>query len=120
MTGDWARQPSHASWRFQVVVLRGARAGTLEKAIRRALVLAWYVDDTQGRLGIEGSEGSIILICRGPRLFAHGTLLMILHGLMCWLANRRLPILRTAFMQSSPDHADEYRLLLVQETCFGA
>ncbi len=110
----------HGSFKLLCFAVLGA--GTLEKAIRRALdFLALVLDDTQGRLGIDGSEGSIILICPRtvPRLFAHGTLLMILHGLMCWLANRRLPILRTAFMQASPDHADEYRLLFGPETRFG-
>ncbi len=108
---------------FKLLCFAVLDAGKLEKALRRALdFLALVLDDTRGRLGVEGSQGSIILTCprRVPRLFAHGALLMILHGLMCWLTNRRLPILSTSFLQPSPDHADEYRLLFGPETRFGA
>ncbi len=111
----------HGSFKLMCFAVLGA--GTLEKALRRALdFLALVLDDTRGRLSIEGAEGAIILQCPRtvPRLFAHGALLTILHGLMCWLANRRLPILRTSFAQPSPDHADEYRLLFGPETRFGA
>ncbi len=111
----------HGSFKLLCFAVLGA--GTLEKAIRRALdFLALVLDDTRGQLATEGPEGSIILNCPRtlPRLFAHGTLLIILHGLMCWLTNRRLPILRASFAQPSPDHADEYRLLFGPETRFSA
>ncbi|MEZ5579673.1 MAG: AraC family transcriptional regulator ligand-binding domain-containing protein [Candidatus Competibacteraceae bacterium] len=68
----------HGSFKLLCFAVLGA--GTLEKAMRRALdFLALVLDDTQCRLGIDGSEGSIILICPRtvPRLFAHGTLLIV-------------------------------------------
>ena len=111
----------HGSFKLLCFAVLGA--GTLEKALRRALdFLGLVLDDTRGQLGMDGAEAAIILECPGPipRLFAHGTLLMILHGLMCWLANQRLSILRTAFMQAAPDHVDEYRLLFGPDTRFDA
>lgn len=107
---------------FKLLCFAVLGAVTLEKALRRALdFLALVLDDTQGQLVRKGAESAIVLSCpkRMPRLFAHGALLMILYGLMCWLTNRRLPILRVCFAQALPEHAAEYRLLFGHDTDFG-
>ena len=38
-----------------------------------------------------------------PRIFGHEVLLMLLHGVACWLVGRRIPILRAQFaLPASP------------------
>ena len=43
------------------------------------------------------------------RRFADETLLVMLHGLLCWLAGRRVPLARLDWGHPAPPHADEYR-----------
>ncbi len=43
------------------------------------------------------------------RRFADETLLVMLHGLLCWLAGRRVPLARLDWGHPAPAHADEYR-----------
>ncbi len=43
------------------------------------------------------------------RRFADETLLVMLHGLLCWLAGRRVPLARLDWAHPAPPHADEYR-----------
>ncbi|GCL63726.1 AraC family transcriptional regulator [Pseudaquabacterium pictum] len=43
------------------------------------------------------------------RRFADETLLVMLHGLLCWLAGRRVPLARVDWAHPPPAHADEYR-----------
>jgi AraC-like DNA-binding protein len=46
---------------------------------------------------------------RDARRFAEETLLVMLHGLLCWLAGRRVPLARLEWAHPQPAHADEYR-----------
>ena len=43
------------------------------------------------------------------RRFADETLLVMLHGLLCWLTGRRVPLARLDWGHPAPPHADEYR-----------
>ena len=43
------------------------------------------------------------------RRFADETLLVMLHGLLCWLAGRRVALTRLDWAHPRPAHADEYR-----------
>ena len=43
------------------------------------------------------------------RRFADETLLVMLHGLLCWLAGRRIALTRLDWAHPRPAHADEYR-----------
>lgn len=43
------------------------------------------------------------------RRFADETLLVMVHGLPCWLAGRRVALLRLEWAHPRPAHADEYR-----------
>lgn len=43
------------------------------------------------------------------RRFADETLLVMLHGLLCWLAGRRIVLTRLDWAHPRPAHADEYR-----------
>lgn len=52
------------------------------------------------------------------RVFAHETVLIMLHGLMCWLAGRRIPIRGAAFAYAPPAWWAEYRTMYSSELAF--
>jgi AraC-like DNA-binding protein len=96
-------------------------AGTLERALRRALrFLRLVLDDLHGSLEVADGVARIDLRERGEprRMFAYGAFLMILHGLACWLVGRRIPLLAAEFRCPAPDHMDEYQVLLCPRLAF--
>jgi AraC-like DNA-binding protein len=54
------------------------------------------------------------------RPFGHETLLVIAHGLACWLVGRRIPILAADFAYPPPAHAAEYRDLFGPQSSFSS
>jgi AraC-like DNA-binding protein len=88
---------------------------TLGQAIDRSLrFYALILDDIYGKLHRDGAEASITLHEGGAgpqRVFAHEVLLMLLHGVACWLVGRRIPIKRAQFSYDEPAHSSEYRLM---------
>lgn len=57
---------------------------------------------------------------RRPGVFAQETLLIMLHGLMCWLARRRVPVRLAAFRYPEPDYSAEYRVMYSRQLAFAA
>jgi AraC-like DNA-binding protein len=87
---------------------------TLGSAIDRSLrFYALILDDIYGKLNRNGAEASITLhdAAAPQRVFAHEVLLMLLHGVACWLVGRRIPIKRAQFSYEEPGHSGEYRLM---------
>jgi AraC-like DNA-binding protein len=97
---------------------------TLSQAIERSLrFYALILDDIVCRLHTDGAEASISLHGRGTspdRVFAHEVLLMLLHGVACWLVGRRIPIKRAQFSYDEPAHSGEYRLMYSTNISFQA
>lgn len=89
----------------------------LERALR---FLSLVLDDVRGTLVVDSPAAKIQLHDRRvrPRLFAHGTLFVILYGLACWLTGRRLPLLAVNFTQVAPDNLAEYHLVFGQDINF--
>jgi AraC-like DNA-binding protein len=54
------------------------------------------------------------------RRFADETLLVMLHGLLCWVAGRRVVLRACAFAWPRPVHASEYRRMFGAHLSFGA
>ncbi len=54
------------------------------------------------------------------RRFADETLLVMLHGLLCWLAGRRVALARLDWARPQPPHADEYRRMFAPLLRFDA
>ena len=95
----------------------------LRQALERSLrFYGLILDDIGGTLGVDGPHASIFLQARdpkaAPRVFAHEVLLMLLHGLCCWLVGRRIPILRAEFAYPEPRHSAEYRLMYCNDLKF--
>ncbi|MEQ1440137.1 AraC family transcriptional regulator [Fontimonas sp. SYSU GA230001] len=90
----------------------------LRGALQRAQRLFEIVlDDTAVALNEDGGDAAIELrptlrsAARSVVPFAHETLLMLLHGLMCWLAGRRIAIRQAEFAYPRPAHWREYTLM---------
>jgi len=89
---------------------------SLGHALERSLrFYALLLDDIYGSLVRDADEARIVLRQRtggaAHRTFAHEVLLMLIHGVACWLVGRRIPILRAQFSYPEPAHSAEYRLI---------
>ena len=98
---------------------------TLDRALRRMLRgFALFVDEIRAELRLEGEQAELHLLntIRRPqdRLFAEETLLILIHGLMCWLIGRRITLDEVAFAHPRPAHADEYTRMFSQHLRFDA
>jgi AraC-like DNA-binding protein len=96
---------------------------TLRQALDRSLrFYALILDDILGVAVHDAREAKIILRERAAgasqRVFAHELLLMLLHGVSCWLVGRRIPILRAEFSYAEPAHSAEYRLMYCADLSF--
>ncbi len=96
---------------------------SLAQALDRTLRFYGVIlDDISGSLLRDATEAKIMLKERDPaqphRPFAHEVLLMLIHGLACWLVGRRIPILRAQFSYPEPAYGAEYRLMYCNELAF--
>lgn len=87
---------------------------TLDRALRMALRgFNLFFDHITATLRVAGGRATVLIANRiqppEARLFAEETLLVMLHGLVCWLAGRRVPLTRLDWGHPRPAHADEYR-----------
>jgi AraC-like DNA-binding protein len=97
-------------------------AGTLERALRRALrFLRVVLDDPRGELVVADGLAQIVLTDAGaPRsAFAYRTFWLIVHGITCWMVGRRIPLRLADFRCPAPSHNAEYRLLFGAPVRFG-
>jgi len=74
-----------------------------------------FLDDLSAQVRVAGGQAGIVLANRiaadrpDARRFADETLLVMLHGVLCWLAGRRVPLARLDWAHPKPPHAEEYR-----------
>jgi len=99
--------------------------GTIGHALKRCLrTFSIFLDDMEGALRIEHGEAAVRLANRiaepGRRRFADETFLVMVHGVICWLAGQRIPLLAAEFAWPRPDHAEEYRVMFSQRLAFEA
>ncbi len=97
----------------------------LGHALRRLLRgFALVLDDVRGELRVEGADAVIRLENRiadgAARRFADETFLILVHGVMCWLAGRRIPLALAEFAAPRPPHAQEYTAMFSQRLRFDA
>lgn len=88
----------------------------LAQALDRSLrFYSLILDDISGSVLRGPQEASLVLrehpAVATPRVFGQEVLLMLLHGVACWLVGRRIPILRAEFNYAEPQHSAEYRLM---------
>lgn len=87
-------------------------AGTLERALRRALqFLNVVLDDPRGELRIRDGMAHVVLTDAGPPrpAFAYRAYWLILMGVACWLVGRRIPLRTLDFACPAPVDRQDYR-----------
>jgi AraC-like DNA-binding protein len=93
----------------------------LEQAVRG---FALYLDDVHAELGMHAGVARLTIHNRivdaDARRFADETMLVMLHGLICWLAGRRIALLGATFTHPRPAHAGEYRRMFTPNLRFDA
>lgn len=97
----------------------------LERAIRRyPRGFALFVDDVSGELSLENHEAGVALTNRigqpTRRQFADETFIVMLHGVMCWLVGRRIPLQRVEFAHSEHKQLPDYRVMFTHHLRFDA
>jgi AraC-like DNA-binding protein len=97
---------------------------SLEAALQHAARFFDVILDEHGlALSRAGARARLTLLQpegAPARPFGHETLLVIVHGLACWLVGRRIPILAAAFAYPEPLHSGEYPDLFVAQPRFDA
>jgi AraC-like DNA-binding protein len=104
-------------------------APNLHQALQRARgFFNIILDDTAIAVIENEREASLRLITKpstenpdpGKAVFAHETLLVMLHGLLCWLIGRRIPIRSAQFAYPKPAWWMEYGPIFCSDLSFGA
>lgn len=88
-------------------------APTLERALRRALrFLNLVLGEPTGRLVVHDGIAEVQLSDDGEpqSAFAYRSYWIILHGLICWLVGRRIPIRLVDFRCAEPEQSADHRL----------
>jgi AraC-like DNA-binding protein len=94
-----------------------------EALIRGARLINLLIGDTRVELDLDRPEATIRLVDIGARpldhrVFAHETLFVMLHGLMCWLVRRRIVIRKAYFSYPKPDWYREYAHIIGDDLTF--
>lgn len=88
---------------------------TVGAALKLALeFLALMLSDYDGRLATQQSLAEIVLRERSAdpkRAFSCFTYWMIVHGIACWLAGRRIPILAMELRGPAPRYVGDYQVM---------
>jgi AraC-like DNA-binding protein len=100
-------------------------SGNLDRAVKHMLRgFAVFLDDISADLRLEEQQGVITVSNRiadpEARRFADETFLVMVHGLMCWLTGKRIPLASAEFAHPRPAHAAEYAVMYSQDLVFDA
>jgi AraC-like DNA-binding protein len=97
------------------------------KTLKNALVCMMrffnlLLDDYHCSIKSEGQYSRIVIEERSqnlqPRIFGHETLLILQHGIICWLVGRRIPIVTAGFAYPEPSYSAEYHFMYSPELHF--
>lgn len=110
---------------FALVCQAVVSCENIDRALKRMLrAFALFLDDVRGDLGLEGDHAVIRIAntvhAEDDRRFADETLLVLVHGLMCWLAGRRISLTHVSFKHARPPYAREYGLMFCDDVSFDA
>lgn len=100
------------------------------KTLKKALVVMLnffnlILDDFYSELVVDGQYSKIQISYKNqlsPQkiapVFGYETLLMLQHGIACWLVSRRIPVLVADFAYPEPSYSAEYQLMYSSELQF--
>lgn len=100
-------------------------ARTLGQAMNRFLRgIELFLVEVRGELLSDGDQARVVVHSTHQdiehRRIAQELFITIVHGVLCWLAGQRVPLLRAQFQYPRPDHADEYPVVFSRCSTFGA
>lgn len=103
------------------------RTGISQPTVGQALIhivnfLGLMLENFRGRLIRSRSLAEIVLDetpGQAQRPFAYFTYWMIVHGLACWLAGRRIPLLAVELRCPEPEYIDDYQVMFSDNLRFG-
>ncbi|MDB6141235.1 MAG: Transcriptional regulator, AraC family [Pseudomonas sp.] len=107
------------------LICRGLiQAPTVDKALNQSLdYFQLFLRDLDCEVQNRGKRKVVVIHCAGDdshlRAIVVETFLMLIVGLLCWLAGRRIPIGRVQFAHPSPRHGDE-QVLWGEDVTFDA
>jgi AraC-like DNA-binding protein len=103
---------------------------TVERALQQAARgFALFLDDLSVELQAIGPDLARVVLhnridvdqaTSDARRFADETMLVMMLGLLCWLAGRRVPLVGLALAHPRPDHAAEYARMFCSRMRFDA
>lgn len=110
---------------FALICQAAISCPTLGAALKRTLRgFAVFLSDVSARLVVDG-QGARVCVCNriqdaADRRFADETLLVLVHGLISWLAGRRISIQCLDMAHARPVHAGEYTRMFTEHQRFDA
>jgi AraC-like DNA-binding protein len=107
---------------FDMLCASVIHSGSLGRATRRALqFLNLILDDPKARLVTEGRTARILLEDAAPprSAFAYRAYWVMLHGVICWLVGRRIPLRQVDFSAAEPARSGDFRLFFGTPVRFG-
>jgi AraC-like DNA-binding protein len=107
---------------FALMAQACVTAANGEKALRRAVsFLRLVLDNIEGR--VVSGNGYVRLEIhhrQQPTMFAYATYFILVYGLVCWLVDRRISIIRTVLDCEVPSASEEYQLMFCDDMMFGS
>lgn len=96
---------------------------TLRNAIlRMTRYFNLILDDFHCRLEVESPTAHLVIRPStpsvNPRVLGYETLMMLQHGVICWLIGRRIPILSASFAYEEPSRSAEYKFMYCEQLTF--
>lgn len=110
---------------FALLTHAVVHSSNLDRALKHVLRgLRAFLDDIQGDLVLQDQDAVVTIDNRigdaQARRFADETFLVLVHGLLCWLSGRRIPLLSAEFAYGRPQHAHEYTVMYSKHLTFDA
>lgn len=98
---------------------------TLKDAVlRMARYFNLILDDFDCRLELDLPLAKLVIRENtpsiSPRVLGYETLMMLQHGVMCWLVGRRIPILSARFAYEEPSRSAEYKFMYCEHLTFNS
>jgi AraC-like DNA-binding protein len=107
---------------FALLCQTAVHCATLGEALRTmARFFNILLDDFNCQLEVDGGRADLVVRDRRgspDTVFGYETLLMLIHGILCWLAGHQVRVLRADFCYPEPARSAEYRTMYCGELRF--
>lgn len=111
---------------FALLCRAAVKAATLREALDLVVqCFNVFMDDARVRVEVQAGAANVFVEERGERdlayrVFAHETILIMVHGVTCWLIGRRIPLRDADFAYPRPAWWREYQSMYAPELAFEA